>query len=294
MGQAAWSQQAKVTARVDAKHIEVGDQFHLFLEAELPQGAGKLAWANTPELEGLEWIDTGRVDSFKDGKLLIYKQKLTLTGFDSGQFLIPQIAFEWTDPTGNIKTIETDSFLIDVKTLAVDENGGLKPNKEFTIEKNWWDYWPQITAVVLGLVALFFAIKGIKHWLKKKKSKPKFEENAAQRALRLLQALGQKHFEGDDGQKQYYTELTLIVKTFIDAHYKIAIAEMTTDEVLKLAKKNTALRGLRTELKHILETADLAKFAKAKPNETEKDICLQAAKIIIEKASIGQMEGSIK
>lgn len=287
----SWSQ-AKVQGRVDDKKIEIGDQIHFYLEAEIPQGAGRISWPSLPGLDGLEWVDTGRVDSFKDGKLFIYKQKLTLSGFDSGQFVIPQIAFDWTDAAGNVKTLSTDSFVIDVTTLAVDVNGGIKPNKEFIVEMHWWDYWPQIIGIVLGLALVFFVVKWILVYLKKRKNKPKHTETAEQKALRLLHALEHKNFEGDDGQKQFYSELTHIIKEFIDARYRISFSEMTTDEILQLTKKNNKIRNLRSALKQIFSTADLAKFAKAKPGETERDLCLQAAKIIIEQSRVEPMEGS--
>jgi hypothetical protein len=73
--------QVKATAKSDARQIEIGDQFHLFLEVHVPNGSGKLSWAKIPEMQGLEIVDTGTVDSALNGKDLIYKQKLTLYGF---------------------------------------------------------------------------------------------------------------------------------------------------------------------------------------------------------------------
>ncbi len=284
--------QVKATAKTDAKQIEIGDQFHLFLEVQVPNGSGKLSWAKLPEMQGLEIVDTGTVDSALNGKDLIYKQKLTLTGFDSGIYVIPAFDFPVVEPSGNVVNIQTDTLSLVVQTIPVDTTAAIKPIKDIEeVERDWWVYWPWFLAGLAACVVLVFLLIRIFKAISRKRKAPKNVEKPDQKALRLLQELKTMPLEGEDGQKQYFSMLTQVVKDYIEARYGISIAEMTTDELLKVAKQNSELRPLRTELKLIFRTADLAKFAKATPGTEAQDLCLDAAVLLVRKTPIAREEG---
>ncbi len=72
--------------------------------------------------------------------------------------------------------------------------------------------------------------------------------------------------------------------------------EQTTDELLALLKKQTEsraeLRKVRPELKLILRTADLAKFAKANPRPEEQNACMTAALEVIKRTQFKPEEGA--
>ncbi|OJV52834.1 MAG: hypothetical protein BGO31_03500 [Bacteroidetes bacterium 43-16] len=286
--------QAKATARSDARQIEIGDQFHLFLEVQVPAGSGKLSWAAIPELPGLEIVDTGSVDSVLNGKDLIYKQKLTLTGFDSGVYVIPAFTFPLTEASGNTLNVVTDTLALHVRTLAVDTTAPIKPIKDIEeVERDWWSYWPWFLGGLIALVVLvLLLVRIVKSISRKRKSAAKGQEKADQKALRLLKELEATHFEGEDGQKKYFSMLTQVIKDYIEARFGISIAEMTTDELLKATKQNNELRHLRAELKLIFRTADLAKFAKATPGQEAQSECLDAAVLLVRKTPIVQEEGT--
>ncbi|RYD98404.1 MAG: hypothetical protein EOP54_07775 [Sphingobacteriales bacterium] len=284
--------QVKATAKSDARQIEIGDQFHLFLEVHVPNGSGKLAWAKLPEIQGLEIVDTGSVDSALNGKDLIYKQKLTLTGFDSGVYVIPAFDFPLVEASGNTLTIQTDTISLMVNTIAVDTAAAIKPIKDIEeVERDWWSYWPWFLGGIVTCILLVFLLIRVIKAISRKRKAPKNVEKPDQKALRLLQELKTKPFEGEDGQKQYFSLLTQVVKDYIEARFGISIAEMTTDELLKITKQNSELRPLRTELKLIFRTADLAKFAKATPGNEAQDLCLDAAVLLVRKTPIAREEG---
>lgn len=284
--------QVKATAKTDARQIEIGDQFHLFLEVSVPNGSGKLSWAKLPEMQGLEIVDTGSVDSALNGKDLIYKQKLTLTGFDSGVYVIPAFDFPVVEPSGNVVNIPTDTLSLLVSTIPVDTAAAIKPIKDIEeVERDWWAYWPWFLAGLAVCVVIVFLLIRIFKAISRKRKAPKNAEKPDQKALRLLQELKTMPVEGEDGQKQYFSMLTQVIKDYIEARFGISIAEMTTDELLKVAKQNNELRPLRTELKLIFRTADLAKFAKATPGTEAQDLCLDAAVLLVRKTPIAREEG---
>lgn len=284
--------QAKATAKSDARQIEIGDQFHLFLEVHVPDGSGKLSWANIPDLKGLEIVDTGSVDSVLSGKDLIYKQKLTLTGFDSGVYIIPAFDFPLVEASGNVLNILTDTLSLAVGTIPVDTTAAIKPIKDIEeVERDWWSYWPWFLAGLIAVALLVFLLVRIFKAITRKRNTPKPVEKPDQKALRLLGELKASKFEGEDGQKEYFSMLTQVIKDYIEARFGISIAEMTTDELLKLTKQNSQLRGLRTELKLIFRTADLAKFAKATPGTEAQEACMDAAVLLVRKTPTEREEG---
>lgn len=284
--------QVKATVKSDARQIEIGDQFHLFLEVQVPNGSGKLSWAKIPEMQGLEIVDTGTVDSALNGKDLIYKQKLTLTGFDSGVYVIPAFDFPLVEASGNTLNIQTDTLSLSVSTLPVDTAAAIKPIKDIEeVEKDLWSYWPWFLAGLVACTVLVFLLIWIFKTISRKRKAPKDVEKPDQKALRLLQELKAMPFEGEDGQKQYFSMLTQVVKDYIEARFGISIAEMTTDELLKVTKQNSELRSLRTELKLIFRTADLAKFAKATPGTEAQGECLDAAVLLVRKTPMEREEG---
>jgi len=243
-------------------------------------------------MQGLEIVDTGTVDSALNGKDLIYKQKLTLTGFDSGIYVIPAFDFPVVEPSGNVVNIQTDTLSLVVQTIPVDTTAAIKPIKDIEeVERDWWVYWPWFLAGLAACVVLVFLLIRIFKAISRKRKAPKNVEKPDQKALRLLQELKTMPLEGEDGQKQYFSMLTQVVKDYIEARYGISIAEMTTDELLKVAKQNSELRPLRTELKLIFRTADLAKFAKATPGTEAQDLCLDAAVLLVRKTPIAREEG---
>ena len=71
--------------------------------------------------------------------------------------------------------------------------------------------------------------------------------------------------------KEYYSELTEIVRGYIERELKVPALEKTTDEVLDMLKdfKNAETiltsEDTITKLRDLLREADLVKFAKSKP-----------------------------
>src|SRR6185312_11881280 len=86
----AYGQQTTATARMDATSITVGDQARLFIDVQHNPATGNLVWANIPDtFNHLEVVEKGKIDTLKQGNTITYRQRLLITGFDSGVFKIP-------------------------------------------------------------------------------------------------------------------------------------------------------------------------------------------------------------
>ena len=66
--------------------------------------------------------------------------------------------------------------------------------------------------------------------------------------------------------KEYQSELTHIVRAYIEARYQVPALESTTSEILEFKLLKDLEPSLHQDLNQILNIADLIKFAKARPD----------------------------
>ena len=260
-----------VTAKADTTNIRIGEQ--LKYEISVSDTANVII----PELQnlnGLEIVENFPLDTI-EAKLI---KKYILTGFDSGAYYIPsqQIFIRG-------RAFITDSLLINVATVKIDTvKQKMFPIKAIQGEPYVLDdFIPYLIWVALGLVL----IAGLIYYLKTRKKEEIIEEEAISllppfdEALERLQKLDEKLLWQNNHVKQYYSELTDIVRSYIEKELKIPALESTTDELIETlqdfndAKTIDASRDSIRKLKALLREADLVKFAKSKPlsHEIEED-----------------------
>jgi len=259
-----------VNAKLDANHIMVGDQLRMFIEAQHNSKEGVLQWAVIPDtFNKLEIVEKGKIDTIANGDVVTYKQRLLVTGFDSGVFVIPQLAFPVIPNSGTAYTVQTDSFPILVQTVAVDTTQPFKGIKGIMHVKSvWTDYiWYIVGAILfIGLAVFVFF-----YFIRNKKTEmpvappPVPVKSLQEQAMDMLTKLEQKQLWQNGKVKEYYSELTDIIRSYIEARFDVPTLELTTDEILQSMQNHRELNRHRELLASVLRTADLAKFAKAEP-----------------------------
>ena len=80
--------------------------------------------------------------------------------------------------------------------------------------------------------------------------------------------------------KEYYSSISEIIRRYIEDRFEFIALEMTTDEILMKLNSITSNEYI-SSLKTLLQRADLAKFAKNKPIDTENQQSLILAKEFI-------------
>ncbi|MBA6156108.1 hypothetical protein H3Z83_06185 [Tenacibaculum sp. S7007] len=266
-----FSQSSKVQVEVDTTNIRIGEQFQYKISVD---GTENVIIPKLENLKGLEVVDTLKIDTIKN-KLV---QKYILTGFDSGAFYIPQQQIFIKN-----QAYLTDSLLINVATVAIDTTKikkfpikGIKGEPyQFDDFKNYI-YWGIAILILLGLLIYYFIFK------KKKQTEeevtipllPPYEE-----AIQKLQELDEKLLWQNNHIKKYYSELTGIVRGYIERELNIPALESTTDELIDVIRDFSDVKSIETnketiqKLKELLQESDLVKFAKSKPmsHEIEQD-----------------------
>ncbi|MDT7831263.1 hypothetical protein RQM59_02670 [Flavobacteriaceae bacterium S356] len=260
----------RVTAKVDTTSIRIGEQFELKIEVN---DTTNVIIPKLDKLVGLEIVEDDKIDTIKSRLLKRY----VLTGFDSGAYYIPQQQIFIRN-----QAFLTDSILINVATVPIDTTKQkMFPIKSIQEEPYVFDdFKPYLIWVILGLLLIGLLLYFI---LKKKKIEeqeeiipllPPYEE-----ALEKLKVLDHKLLWQNNKIKQYYSELTEIIREYIEKELKVPALEITSDELINYIKdfKDAETLDLSKEtfekLKGLLQEADLVKFAKSKPlsHEIEED-----------------------
>ena len=269
-----------VLIEIDTTNIRIGEQFNLKISVEETDNViiPKL------ELKGLEVIDSIKVDTIKNSLIKRY----VLTGFDSGSFYIPQQQIFVKN-----QAYLTDSLLVNVATIAVDTSKIKKfPIKSIKTEPLILDDFKGYIWIVLlvilaiGLLVYFFGFRKKKEELQEEIITiiPAFEE-----AISKLHQLDEKLLWQNNKIKQYYSELTEIVRNYLGRDIEIPTFEQTSDEIIMLIKiqNDEKKLGLSKEtlkiITSLLRNADLVKFAKAKPLSNEIEGDRKCAELIIKK-----------
>ena len=95
---------------------------------------------------------------------------------------------------------------------------------------------------------------------------------AHEAAFEALRALKEKKLIEKGFVKEYYFELSAIIRRYLESRFSIKAVEMTTEEFLQALRQSQILAGEHKNiLKQFLQHADLVKFAKYGPTREEAD-----------------------
>ncbi|MFA4850913.1 MAG: hypothetical protein WC599_00145 [Bacteroidales bacterium] len=278
-----FSQNVIATAKLDSNKILIGDQIKLKVQLTYPAKT-TIFW---PELKdtftkNIEIVQKSKIDTLsKDVKKFTLNQTYTITSFDSGSFYIPQISFKYKNH-GDTDYFEalTDSLLLNVNTIAVDTTKAIKDIKgPLSVPWTFMEILPYLIGIVFLAAIIWFLI----YYIRKRRrgealidfSKPKLPPH--EEAMKALEALRNKKLWQNNKVKEYYTELTEIIRTYIEKRFGIHAMEMTTDEIMTSFGAIDIANNTKMRLSQMLVLADLVKFAKAHPLPNEHDICLDNA-----------------
>lgn len=257
----------EVRSYPDTTDIRIGEQIRFTVEVE----ADTLAQVIFPEgqtFSPLETVEAFKTDTTYKADRMVLQKIYALTQFDSGVYKLPAQRIE-IDGLGFF----TDSLRVRVGDVPVDtlkqKMYDIKPLME--ADRSYAAFLPWLVFIVF-MAAISFAL----YWFVIRKKPLTEEEIKAQlppydRALLELERLEHSKYLIQDEFKKYYSELTQIVRAYLEEEVHIAALESTTSQLLERLELMRDAGELKLEeetlsqFKRILETADLVKFAKSKP-----------------------------
>lgn len=260
--------QVSVGARLDSTRILIGDQVKMHIQLSAPGNVRVQPPDLTvlDSLKGVEVIDTTGWDTLQRGANYVLEQELTITSFDSGVYILPRIPVSYLQ-NGEIGIAETNTLRLEVSTIPIaSDTVQLAPIKPIMEEpRTLEDLIPYLIPVFILLI-----IGAIIYLIVNRRKKPKVVVPQKpllphEIALQKLVTLQQQNLWQKGDVKQYQTELTFIIREYLENRFKIPALESTTDEIVQNLRKTDIEERWRDRLQELFVNADLVKFAKAQP-----------------------------
>ena len=254
------------TATMDTNAILIGEQINFTISNSI---ANTNVWPTYDEflVEGIEIIKQEKLDTSNS----IISQNFIITAWDTGSYYIPSILFS--------ESSKTEGLLLNVQTIALEEGAELKDIKQpMQAPIGWSDIWPWL----LGIITIALIVYLLKKYVFNKKeevitAKPKAIIPADITALKQLNMLEKDQLWQAGKIKEYHTELSEIIRRYTENRFDFIALELATDEIISELKSKVNNEQLAS-ITILLQRADLAKFAKSKPDTDENEESMQLAK----------------
>lgn len=278
----AWSQ-VRIRAELDTTDILIGDHIPLRLYLGLSEGVA-IERIGTDALEGVG-IELVEAKPLQRANAQSAYQDFILSVYDSGHYELPPLPVVYRHD-GQLDTTFTPRLAFDARTILLPgDSAALQPIKPIVEEPlRLEDVWPYLAAVLaLALLVVLLLIPWRRRRERAKTPEPVFVHKPAHElalnALNQLEALAL----WQDGQvKHYYSELTLILRRYLEQRFHIRTRERTTAEILKQLDET---RVEKDELRSLLNLADLVKFAKAEPLDEQHRQSMQRVRRFVEETA---------
>lgn len=280
--------QVSVVSTLDNNRILIGDQAVLHLEARYPANVKMLGvdlssldsvFAQTdsanpdPDPGQLEVLNIAKWDTLIQNGVAILKGEIRLTCWKEGVYYIPPVVFHFQADNNTNQTRATNQLELFVNSPLGDDTAAadsvqLAPIKDIITEPlKLQDFLPYIVGLLVLPGLIFLGV----YLYRRFKKKDDFEKIAVVKkepheiAFEQLEQLKQAKLWQQGMIKEYQSELSHIIREYVEKRYEILALESTTDEILRDLKQKDFNEALKENLKEMLQLADLVKFAKAEP-----------------------------
>jgi hypothetical protein len=258
--------QAHAEAAFDSSVVETGEAFqlHLTVAGRLPappEGVDFSPWAQfLPDSNILNrsgWRQSGNNNG-------IWQTDITFITFDSADLELPPLSVRLRDGS----TVATNGLHLEVlPTPHPKDLADMADIKTIRKEPTWWSDYLWALWIVGGVLVLALVL----WWVFFRKKAPAAQSRTVQlspreRALRQLQLLEKQQLWQKGEVKNYYDQLTHILRSYFEEQLRVPALESTSDELLNaLGRTEYLSTGQLHTLATLLQRADLAKFAKGQP-----------------------------
>jgi len=274
---------ANVSAKLDTNAMLIGDHVGLTLKYNGPAKA-QVRWPLLPDtiLGSITVIGRGRIDTTysTDKKEVTLTQQFNLTCYDTGFYTIPSIPFRYRMmPDTTSLVTGTPMMLLAVHTVKVDTTQAIKPIiGPMKVPISFREILPWLLA---ALVAILLIAAAIWYYIKRRNKEPVFTLKPKivllphERALQEMEKLRLKKLWQAGKVKEYHTELTEILRRYIEDRFQVPALEQTTSEIAEsLVNQSECPSPELDRLNKMLILADMVKFAKAQPLAVENESSL--------------------
>lgn len=276
-GTSAQSAEVRVRAKMDSTTLLMGKLTAIKLEIEQDKGTkgrfplfDKLTETGYVSVcaDSVEFRFPINLDTVIKNNREVISCEIPVQSFDSGYYKLPEIAYVVGKDTSYSNSLalkvvpvlaNANDQLNDYANVSDPEDASILDYIPDWMIKYWW-----IIPILLILAAigiwLYIRYKSNGSILPKKPKPTPYEL-----AISSLQNLKSQKLWEQGEEKEYYTQLTDILRIYLYGRFGINAMEMTSRQILSQLKKLEETKNEREYFKQILSMADFVKFAKVRP-----------------------------
>jgi hypothetical protein len=281
----------EVTSAVDTSRITIGDRITYTITIDHADTMRIEKPGEGVNLGQFEIKDYKIYDPVLDQGRILQKYEYVVSVFDTGSFVIPPfpVAYFPTDSIADYKIITASAIKIYVESVIQDEERQLRDIKPpINIPYNYF-----LLISVIGSVLLISLIMYLGYRLYRKRKEtgyllkpPEPAKPAHEVALNALSDLMEKDLVSKGFVKQFYSEISEIVRRYIEGRYFVRALEETSTEILLELEGQELSEIAYQNVRELLQLSDLVKFAKYLPTDEENENVVLWAKEFIEETKV--------
>lgn len=245
-------------------------------------GAANFQWPILKDslTKDIEVLNRTAIDTIETKPFRI-QQKITVTAWDSGYFVVPPIQLV----RNQNDTLASQPILLKFGAPVINPNEGLKP-----IAKQWETpfiideiihliYW----AIGITLFAIGLAILIIRWLIKRKKKQSASAPIAPAKPIieilkEQLAKLESEQIWKQNKEKEFQFQITSILRSYLELEYNIKADKETSTNIIKQLNSLGINKELKNDIKMILNFSDMVKFAKQKGDYAQHEHALAQLK----------------
>ena len=283
--------QISISSCVDKSRITIGDLITYTVTVTHDKDVRVEMPGLGANLGGFEIRDYDVQEPKKKEDMIVTRVDYTISTFFAGEFEIPSLTVTYFTPgDSTAKALTTEKIKIVVESVKPSEAGDIRDIKPpVEIPRNWWHVarWFVLGGTLIGSAVLVFVLyrrkKAGKGLLPAREVPPRPPHEVAYEAL---DGLRERDLLERGKIKAFYTEVSEIIRQYIEGRYFIVAMEMTTTEVLEGLSDEEVLEEEFQLFQAFLERCDLVKFAKVVPSVEENDEILRMAYEIVDRTKV--------
>lgn len=279
---------ARVTVdmRLDSTSMLIGHQNRCYIEvcAAMDAEVDIPVYLQDTIVKGLHILQRFPVDSVNidNGRKRISMAYL-ITSFDAGVYFIPplNVKVDNQEYESNYLTLKVNTYEVDTASMQMFD---IKPVEKAPFVLSDYTQTPSMIFGAIGLITLIIAL--IVTFSKPKEAVvmavPEIVLPPHVVALSALDDIKAQKLWQQGRYKEFYTQLTDVLRAYMSRRFDFPAMEMTTWEILTLLKQAPEAAELYLSIKQLLELSDFVKFAKMNPLPEENDRSLRVAYEFVE------------
>lgn len=279
-----------VSSKIDTSIATIGDQITLDVMVLYPEENTTISFSEiNDEFQQFSVVSRNETKAEKIAMGYQKEFQFKIAVFDTGKTELPPLTVETKVDTNSALIFKTNSHFVNIiSVLPPDENVDPKEIKmPFPLPTVLpWDYII-FALIIIGIALIWYLLH--KKW---KRDHPTVDFNEKYLdpphviALRKLSTIKGYPFTTETEIITTYTDISHVVREYLEGRYFIRALEMPTRDIIESAKDIEIDDTILMKLQDILSRLDIIKFANQLPAVSEKDDIITISEKIIQTTKI--------